>query len=181
MRLAMVVHQFRNSAATRAQLQELLLCMGAHLCGALLSRPWAVGLLLSNLDSGAETEPPPGWWERVTKCMGLRPEMIELLLFLQDWWRRSSGALSLKRRALAGRAPDLAGSFGLQHALCARLATLNSQYLVDAVALALMAHVALLTPEQLAEVYIGSWPRLPSASQLFGAVAAAAAGTPAAR
>jgi hypothetical protein len=104
-----------------------------------------------------------------------RPQQTELLLFLQDWWLRSSSALSLERRALAGRAPDVAGSFCLRHALCARLATLNSQYLVDAVALVLVAHVALLTPEQMAEAYVGGWPHLPSASQLFAAVSAAAA------
>jgi hypothetical protein len=95
------------------------------------------------------------------------PHQAAVLLFLSDWWARTSARARSERAALCQRASAACGSMALRGALCARLQLLNSAYLTDVVALAVIAHTALLTPEQLAETYLSSWPHLPSASRIF--------------
>jgi len=76
LRLAMLTHQYRNGAASRESVEEVLRSMGVRLCGCLLSQPWAVQLCLVDLETGAEAAPAEGWWERVVRCMAISSETV---------------------------------------------------------------------------------------------------------
>lgn len=192
LRLAMLSHQYKNGAASRGKVEEVVHAMGAHLCGALLSAPWAVGLMLDNVERGEAADPPPGWWGRVVKCMALGSDAVRARRGVRRGGARRGAcarglpaqtagggmghaarrACAAERAALLARAPEAARSLELRGALCARLDAANGAYLCDAVSLCLLMHAAALTTEQLAEVYLASWPHLPSGSGLLAAVAA---------
>jgi len=96
------------------------------------------------------------------------------MLYLGSWWQRTSAARAHEHTALLQRlsASIACSSWALQEAACARLQLLNSSYLLDVISLIVLTHTAMLSAEQLAEVYLASWPHLPSASRLLQAVAA---------
>lgn len=80
-------------------------------------------------------------------------------------------ALEADRRALLRRVLE-PGARRDPDALAAVLAQMDAAYgafVADGAALATAAHAALLSPEQLAEAYLTSWPHLPSPAKLAAA------------
>jgi hypothetical protein len=103
------------------------------------------------------------------------PPKSAVIAHLTAWWDRTGAAAARERRALiqlALRAPD---DVVAQHAAVCGLESLNSAYLADATALTFIAHTALLTPSQLAEAYLASWPHLPLVPDIFEGVGRLAA------
>jgi len=78
MQLAMLLHQYRNGAASAEQVLHTVHALGSRLCGCLLSQDWAPRLFAMNLDAcvEVEVEPPEAHWDRVVKCMAVGPETV---------------------------------------------------------------------------------------------------------
>lgn len=177
MRLAMLSHQYRNGAADRDRIEQVLLAMGSRLMGCVLAESWGLELFLVNMETGEVAEPAQGWWDRVVKCMAINGDMqAAILVYLCDWWRRTAESLTRQRRALLQRGLAGVTDWELQHAVLAGLERVQATYLSDVTAIVVLTHTALLTPEQLLEAYLGSWPHLPGVSTLFESVASLAQG-----
>jgi len=80
-------------------------------------------------------------------------------------------ASARERHALVHRALRSPADVLVQDAVATGLDQINFAFLIDVTTLTLITHTALLTPGQLAEAYLTSWPHLPLVSELFYAVA----------
>jgi hypothetical protein len=94
------------------------------------------------------------------------------MLHLGAWWSRTSAARAHQQHAALARTTLPGRGLAACDAQCQRLELLNAGYLADVIALAVILHTSMLTPEQLAEAYLDSWPHLPTAGRVFDAAAA---------
>jgi len=144
--------------------------MATQFSALLLAKPWAPELFTTNLDTGDASEPPPELWDRAAAALNPSPEQSLLFELLQRWWDDTAEALTRERRQLAAAALGAPRDRGLQEAVVEGLQRVQSAYLVLVTAICAVVLCALLTPEQLAEVYLAAWPHMASMSGLFAAV-----------
>lgn len=168
--LALLTHQHKHGAAGRNQLMQHLKEMSTRFSALLLSKPWAPEVFTWNMERGVTEEPPRVLWERAAAALAPSAEQCVLFEVLQDWWQCTAAALTRERQQLAQRALSAPEDVELQEAVLCGLERVNAYYLVLVTAMAVVAHTAMMTPEQLAEVYLACWPHMASMAGLFAAV-----------
>ncbi|KAI8463838.1 MAG: hypothetical protein J3K34DRAFT_442539 [Monoraphidium minutum] len=169
--MAVTLRQVERGAADReADLKREVHAMNARLCGLFLSRPWAVQLLATNLETGLPEEPPHETWDRMAAGMDLSHAQAETFGLMDVWWRRQAAALVEERRAAAAAALAAPTDLEAQAAALEGLERIQASYLVLAIA-ANTVVFWIMTPRQNAEMYVSSWPYLPTLLSVLQACA----------
>lgn len=136
--------------------------MTVRFFGLVLACPWAIEIFHVNMETGAPGEPPPSASERAARALLPAAEQRAALDIMFTWWAATADALNAERQELAGAALAAPSSLEAQQASVTGLERVQSRYLLIITAMAAVGAGSMLTPEQLADVYLTSWPYMAS-------------------
>lgn len=170
MELAMLLHHYKNGAAVAPQIQQVLYRVGVRFGALFLHDSWALEVMLLDLDTGVACEAQQGHWDRVAAGMQLSADQAIMFEMLDRWWRTSMSTLHGQREQLAQVALEATANAELQEAVASGLERVNLAYLVSVVASMIVGMLGLLRPEQVAESWVGSWPRMPLMTAILDAL-----------
>lgn len=160
--LAVLLHQHSRGAPVMDQLRSHVQSMALLMSALLLFQP-NVGypLLSTDLETGVTGEPDQGMWDRTVASMNLNDDQASTLSILNQFWQSTSKALNEERQTLAQRALGSPHDLELQEEIVAGLEHVNRGFLIMAVGVKIIMITSLMNTQQLAEVYVQCWPRLP--------------------
>jgi hypothetical protein len=148
--------------------------MATQVHAILLAHPWAPEVLAVNLETGEPYArggaPLEAHWDRVARALAPSPAQTLLFGVMQNWWQATALSLTRERQALAARALAAPGDLELQEAVLLGLDRVQGAYIVFVASMSAVAMTSMVTPRQLAEVYLNSWPHMASMPGLFHSV-----------
>ncbi|GBF99611.1 hypothetical protein Rsub_12075 [Raphidocelis subcapitata] len=170
MELAMLLHQeCGGGRRMSARFEQVVLAMGVRSAALFLFDPFAVEVIMTDFETGEVCEAPASMWERVAACIELSSDQAVMYGLFNRWWRTTNEALQLQRQTLAQRALEHPDNLEVQEEVALGLERVNSAYLVATAGTLVVGAVALLRPEQVAESWVSSWPRIPLLTAILDA------------
>ncbi|GBF98738.1 hypothetical protein Rsub_11287 [Raphidocelis subcapitata] len=166
--LAMGMHRGGGRATQR--FEELLHAGGVRFCAMFLFDDFALDLMVTDLETQRVCDASAAHWDRVAAGMQLSSDQVVMYGVFDRWWTATTETLQRKRRELAAAALAAPQDLEAQEAAASGLERVNSTYLVAAVSAFVVGTVALLRPEQVAECWVCSWPRLPLMTAILRAL-----------
>ena len=120
------------------------------------TRPLVAAVMVVCREAAAQPPPPPPHPNLYTAPFPL-PQAV-VFVELDRWWVSTSAALARRRRELAGAALASPGDLALQAASLAGYEAVQARHIECTVAARMLCVTSLLSPEQLAEVWVACWP-----------------------
>lgn len=170
MEIAMLLHQCRGNASQCPRFQDAILEMGSRFGALFFFDDWALDIIMMDMETGRSGEAPQSLWDRVAACMDLSPDQTVMFEFKNKWWASTMQALQQERKELAARALEAPADMEVQKAVASGLERVNAKYTVTVTSTMVVGMLALLRPEQVAESWVGCWPRLPLLTAILDAL-----------
>ncbi len=137
---------------------QLLHEMGAQSVGLTTFCPWFQEALATNMSTGELANPPTCLWDRAAAAVRPGTHQATALSLAHHTLRRAAGELRAWRAAVVGAAAAAPGDVLAQAEMVFELEAILEKSRLVAVPVLVAMHTCLLTPVQLANIYVHCYP-----------------------
>ncbi|KAI8473093.1 MAG: hypothetical protein J3K34DRAFT_412191 [Monoraphidium minutum] len=163
--LAMLLRQGEQGAAVRAKLVKSLQSMVPRLSALLLFQSeLCLAFVCRGLDGGNGGGGAPAQaavWDRTAESLRLTGEQAATMSLMAELFLAFFADTERRRHAAAQLALSDPGDLCLQEGAVSGLEAAQAVYVVQVVAYWVVIITSLLSPEQVAEILVQSWPHVP--------------------